>query len=223
MLVLAIDTSCDNAGVALLKDGVRLCAVNQADLRTHSVKLLPEIQALLGQSGCTVSDLDLIAVTRGPGSFTGLRIGATTAKTLAYSASIPVVGVDTHDALAAEKGLCLTLIDARNVRAYSALYRDGNVLIPQTVGKVAEIIDSISGRFPGETVYVAGDGLKNSEITACFEGRTDPEFKALEGRLYPDPFKIAELGVKIYTDAGENAAERFVPAALTLNYMKEWK
>jgi len=222
MTVLAIDTSCDNAGVALLKDGAGVCAVNQADRRTHSLKLLPEIQTLLAEAGLTVNDLDLIAVTRGPGSFTGLRIGAATAKTLAYAANIPVVGVDTHDALAAENGLCLTLIDARNVRAYSALYRDGRPLKPQTVGKVVEILDSISGSFPGETVYVAGDGLKNPDMLALLEGRTDPEFVPLDGRLYPDPYKVAELGLKLYTDAGEEAGEKFRSTALTLNYMKEW-
>lgn len=127
MKILAIDTSSLVASAAVL-DGDRLLAeytINHK--KTHSEKLMPVIDRLLEDCETDVADIDAIAVSSGPGSFTGLRIGAATAKGLAHALNKPVIGVPTLDGLAYNLPYCKDLIcpimDARRNQVYTALYR----------------------------------------------------------------------------------------------------
>ena len=128
MKALALDTSTLAASLALVDGPDVLAESNMPPTRTHSRILLPEIQRLLARVGLVIHDLDFIAVGLGPGSFTGLRIGLSAAKGLAWAAKKPLVGVPTLDALV--RGLApedviqaCPLIDARKGQVYSALYR----------------------------------------------------------------------------------------------------
>ena len=232
MLILGIDTACANAGVALVKDGECLGRVMQADKRTHSVKLLPEIQTLLEARNIAPGALDLIAVSAGPGSFTGVRIGATTAKTLAYTLGIPVVGVNTLDALAAADPsdssdtsgqtpeLTLALIDARNLRAYACLYLNGEPATAYSVDKVAALTDALPAGYRGRRVRVCGDAVLNAEIADILGSDARFGFELDTAHAYPDPADVALTGARIFARAGDRDA--FLPHKLTLNYMKDW-
>ncbi|MBO7407437.1 MAG: tRNA (adenosine(37)-N6)-threonylcarbamoyltransferase complex dimerization subunit type 1 TsaB [Clostridia bacterium] len=224
MLILAIDTSCANAGVCLMRDGNVLGTVSQADKRTHSVKLLPEIQALMESHGVAPAEPDLFAVTTGPGSFTGVRIGAATAKMLAYAAGKPLVGVNTLDVLAGDidgDGYVLSLIDARNLRAYGRLYRGGRQLTPGAVDKVTALIGALPEEVRGKKIIVRGDAVLNPGICAELAAAGGFEFVPESDRAYPDPAVLAAMAGQIFDAAGRDAA-RFAPEKLRIEYMKDW-
>ncbi|MFO8111826.1 MAG: tRNA (adenosine(37)-N6)-threonylcarbamoyltransferase complex dimerization subunit type 1 TsaB [Desulfosalsimonadaceae bacterium] len=127
MKILAIDTSGNTCSVALTEKETLFYEYTADPGRTHAVQLAGMIDAVLGASGLSVGDLEGFAVTTGPGSFTGLRIGIATVKGLAFAASKPVAPVSTLEVLAfqctgVETFIC-PLIDARKNEVYAATYR----------------------------------------------------------------------------------------------------
>lgn len=128
MLTLSIETSDYMGGVALVRDGQPVAEVGLASKETHSRRLMVIIKWLMQRLGADWSDLDVLAVSLGPGSFTGLRIGLATAKGLAFALGLPLIGVPTLDALASHviacKGdLVCPVLDARKSQVYTALYQ----------------------------------------------------------------------------------------------------
>ena len=160
MLILGIDTSCACAKAALVKDGQVLGASYADDMKTHSVKLMPMIDELLKNNGILPSELDLIGVITGPGSFTGLRIGVTTAKAIAYAGNVKLVGLNTLDFLAdsvSEKNCVICpVIDARNTNVYCNAYIDGNALWDCDVLSSQDLAEKLSGL--NKEVVFTGDG-----------------------------------------------------------------
>ena len=137
MKILALDTATPTGSVALL-DGHKLVAEILLNVKAvHSERLLDQVQQVLEAGSLTLEDLDLIAVVRGPGSFTGLRIGLATAKGLAQAAKLPLMGISSLQLLAMNLPLCqlpiCTFLDARKNEVYTALYQwvDG---IPVSIG-----------------------------------------------------------------------------------------
>lgn len=134
MLVLAIDTSSATATAALTQDGRLLAEYIQNSGKTHSQRLMLIIDELLRSCGKEPQDIDLYACAAGPGSFTGLRIGASAVKAMAQVFDKPVVGVPTLDALAYNlyvyNGLICPMLDAQRGAVYSALYKweDGRMV-----------------------------------------------------------------------------------------------
>ncbi len=127
MKVLAIDTSGTPVSAALIDEQLLLgeyFVINKS--KTHSRNLFHIIQTLLRDVNLSVNDIDLFAVTKGPGSFTGLRIGITAAKTMAYALNKSIIGVTTLDVLAHNITFCnniiCPIIDAKNNQVYTALY-----------------------------------------------------------------------------------------------------
>ncbi len=127
MKLLAVDTAGRSCSVAVT-DGERLSAELTATMaRTHTAHLMTMVDSALGMAGIDVGALDGFAVTIGPGSFTGLRIGVSTVKGLAFAAARPAVGVSSLAALAFQAlpwpGLICALLDARRAEVYAGLYR----------------------------------------------------------------------------------------------------
>lgn len=126
MLTLAIDTATKVCAAALSRDGRLLAEYNVNNGLTHSEGLLPQLEQLLQRARVAQSEIDLVAVSMGPGSFTGLRIGLATAEALAYSWKCRLHGVDTLRALAYNiqlPGIVLSpVLDAQKGNYYQALY-----------------------------------------------------------------------------------------------------
>jgi tRNA threonylcarbamoyladenosine biosynthesis protein TsaB len=140
MKILAVDTATKSCSVAIIDDGTLSAELTTMDDQTHSKHLMELIHKVLGISGASAGELDGLAVTIGPGSFTGLRIGISTIKGMAYGLNKPVVGISSLDALAwqcADRSyLICPLLDARKGEVYSATYRfKNNILTPKSPEK----------------------------------------------------------------------------------------
>ncbi|EAF5599920.1 tRNA (adenosine(37)-N6)-threonylcarbamoyltransferase complex dimerization subunit type 1 TsaB [Listeria monocytogenes] len=136
-MILGMDTSSDTMTIALFNEGVVIGEYTTNLRKNHSVRLLPAIAVLMEECGVKPTDLEKIAVAKGPGSYTGLRIGVTVAKTMAWDAGIPIVGISSL-ALLAESGLyfpgkVVALMDARRGNVYAGVYQ-------VTEGKMQSVI-----------------------------------------------------------------------------------
>ncbi|MBW1988949.1 MAG: tRNA (adenosine(37)-N6)-threonylcarbamoyltransferase complex dimerization subunit type 1 TsaB [Deltaproteobacteria bacterium] len=133
MRILALDTATDSFSAALVDDGRLEAEVTGVAPRSHSSGLLPAVDWLLAKAGRSLEDLDALAVTKGPGSFTGIRIGMAVAKGLAMARGLPLAGVNTLDALAMQAPAgplpVWAALDARRGQVYAARYapRDGRL------------------------------------------------------------------------------------------------
>ena len=169
MRILALDSTALVASVALCEDEARLGEIMIDNGNTHSETLLPMVEFLLGRFDMTADDVDVFAASAGPGSFTGVRIGAATVKGLAFATDKPCIGVSTLDALAYNlrgfDGLVCPVMNARRKQVYTALFRarDGVLerLMPDSAIAIEEL-DKILSQY-GEPVRLCGDGYEITE------------------------------------------------------------
>lgn len=125
MKILSIDTASNICGVSILEDTNLICQLDQDTGRTHSENLMPMIQQAFEQTNLTLKDIDLLVCDKGPGSFTGIRIGIATVKAFHDSLSIPCIGVNSLETLAysiKKEGLIASILDCKNDNCYFALY-----------------------------------------------------------------------------------------------------
>lgn len=126
MKILAIDTSSNAASVALMEDNLLLGEFVLNHKKTHSQEIMPMIDEVLRRCECEVKDIDLFAAAKGPGSFTGLRIGIATIKGLAHSVNKPVIGISTLEGLSFNlpysEHTIVPIMDARRNQVYTAAY-----------------------------------------------------------------------------------------------------
>lgn len=166
MRILALDTSGLVVSAAVTEEGCLIAETFLHYRKTHSQTLLPLIASMLGGIEADVSDMDMLAVAVGPGSFTGLRIGVCTAKGLAMPADIRIAPVPTLDALAYNcalyDGLTCPIMDARRDQVYTALYRTGRGNIIKKLSDDAALpVDTLCKSLMeyGEPVLFTGDGV----------------------------------------------------------------
>ncbi|WP_276736514.1 tRNA (adenosine(37)-N6)-threonylcarbamoyltransferase complex dimerization subunit type 1 TsaB [Bacillus sp. (in: firmicutes)] len=137
MTILAIDTSNYTLGIALLREETVIAEHITYLKKNHSVRAMPAVHSLLNACDMTPQDLSKIVVAKGPGSYTGVRIGVTLAKTLAWSLHIPIAAVSSLETLAANgrhfDGLISPIFDARRGQVYTGLYEYKNGLLEQVV------------------------------------------------------------------------------------------
>ncbi|MBQ9428292.1 MAG: tRNA (adenosine(37)-N6)-threonylcarbamoyltransferase complex dimerization subunit type 1 TsaB [Clostridia bacterium] len=165
MIILALDATAIASSVALLRDGVCLCKAQNLDAGTHSCTLLPTVERLLNQTGLAVEDIDLFAASAGPGSFTGVRIGAATLKGLAFGQNKPCVPVSALCALAYNlrdfDGVVCALMDARRGQFYTATFKIENGKVTRLSPDAAESGEEIAARLAGcPSVTLVGDGAE---------------------------------------------------------------
>ena len=169
MLILAFESSAKAASVALCRDGHLVSQYSQCSGLTHSRTLLPMAEDMLKNAELTLRDVDLIAVAHGPGSFTGIRIGVSTVKGLAWAGDKPCVGVSTLEAMAwhglAAGGVVCPVMDARRSQVYNALFQVENgrpVRLcedrPIALSQLAEELQALA-----EPVFLVGDGAQLAE------------------------------------------------------------
>ena len=157
--ILNIETATKNCSVSLAKNGETiLCKEIAEQGYSHAEKLHVFIEDILKETGVSVQDLKAIAVSKGPGSYTGLRIGVSTAKGLCYALDIALISVDTLQVLAkqvvVENGLIVPMLDARRMEVYSAVFDNKHCKIMEVQ---AEILSENSYAEITEPVYFIGD------------------------------------------------------------------
>lgn len=169
MKILSLDTSATVATVAIAEDSRILAEYTVDNKNTHSESLLPMIEAVLSSLSLKISDIDLFALSSGPGSFTGVRIGAATVKGLAFGKDTPCIEVSTLEALAynlvIRQGLICPVMNARRSQVYTALFRsDGERLtrlMPDSALAISEL-DEILAKYE-EPISLVGDGYDITE------------------------------------------------------------
>lgn len=169
MLILAFESSARAASVALVEDGRLISQYSQCSGLTHSRTLLPMAEDMLKNAELSLDKVDLFAVAHGPGSFTGIRIGVSTVKGLAWAADKPCVGVSTLEAMAwhglAAGGLVCPVMDARRSQVYNALFQVENgkpVRLcedrPIALSQLAEELRALNA-----PAFLIGDGAELAE------------------------------------------------------------
>lgn len=166
MIILALDSTATVSSVAVCDGAELLCEYTLNNGNTHSETLLPMIENALASLKMDVDDVDVFACSAGPGSFTGVRIGAATIKGLAFAKDKKCVGISTLDALAENlrgvSGIICPVMNARRSQLYNALFSsDGNTLVrlcPDRAVSVDELRAELCEKYQGEPIYFCGDG-----------------------------------------------------------------
>ena len=145
MKVLAFDTSSKALSLAILEDKQLLAETTINIKKNHSITLMPAIDFLMTCLDLTPKDLDRIVVAEGPGSYTGLRIAVATAKTLAHTLNIELVGMSSLLALVTsqQEGLVVPLMDARRNNVYAGFYENENPVLPEAHLSFAEVLEQV--------------------------------------------------------------------------------
>ena len=188
--ILNIETATKNCSVALAKDGKTiLCREIAEEGFSHAERLHVFIEEIIKEAEITFQDLSAIAVSQGPGSYTGLRIGVSAAKGLCFALEIPLIAIDTLQVLASQakvsKGLIIPMIDARRMEVYSAIFSP-NFDNKRTVQ--AEIITENSFQDLQETLYFVGDCAEKGKPVL-----TKENFIFLEEIKYPSAKEMSLL------------------------------
>ena len=180
--ILNIETATKNCSVAVAKDGITLLCQEMAEEGySHAEKLHVFIEQILKNLNLSFKDLSAVAVSQGPGSYTGLRIGVSAAKGLCFALNIPLIAIDTLTTLAAQvqvsDGCIVPMIDARRMEVYSAIF-DANLKRVRVVE--AEIITAESFSEINSTIYFIGDCAEK-----CKAVLTKENFVFLDTIIYP--------------------------------------
>lgn len=216
MIILALDATAIASSVAILRDGVCLCKAQNLDGNTHSCTLLPTVGRLLKQTGLSIGDIDLFAASAGPGSFTGVRIGAATLKGLAFGQNKPCVPVSALHALAynlrGTDGLVCALMDARRGQFYTATFGIENGRVTRLTPDAAESGEEIAARFADcPSVTLVGDG---AEIARPYFGENAhlcaPAYRLCDGE------SVARLAAEQYARGQSVSDAEFAPTYLRL-------
>ena len=146
MKVLAFDTSSKALSLAILEDKQVLAETTINIKKNHSITLMPAIDFLMASLDWTPKNLDRIVVAEGPGSYTGLRIAVATAKTLAHTLNIELVGMSSLLALVSrqQEGLLVPLMDARRNNVYAGFYENAKPVIPEAHLSFAEVLEKVT-------------------------------------------------------------------------------
>ena len=190
MYILNIETATKNCSVSLAKDGETvLCKEIDDQGYSHAEKLHVFIEEILQETGIAVQELNAIAVSKGPGSYTGLRIGVSAAKGLCYALGIRLISLDTLQVLAkqivAESGLILPMLDARRMEVYSAVY-DINYNIVREVQ--AEILTENSFDQFDRNIFIIGDCQKK-----CKTVLTKRNFHFINWMMFPSANEMSSM------------------------------
>ncbi len=215
MKILALDTTAVVASVALCEDGALLAEYTVCNGNTHSETLLPMVESILRFFSCTPDDIDLFAASAGPGSFTGVRIGAATLKGLAFDTGKACIGVSTLEALACNlshvNALICPVMNARRKQVYTALFRIKNGgyerLMEDSAMAIAEL-DGILKEY-NEPIYLVGDGYAITK-----ELLTTPTEHTPERLRHQSAYSVAAVARRLYEDGIRTTDIEMMPTYL---------
>ncbi|MBI5476402.1 MAG: tRNA (adenosine(37)-N6)-threonylcarbamoyltransferase complex dimerization subunit type 1 TsaB [Ignavibacteriales bacterium] len=229
MIILGIDTATAACSVAIAEENKIISEKSLLIPQIHSEKLVPLIDEVLSQAGLQTRDIDGISISIGPGSFTGLRIGLSVSKGLAFAIDKPIVSVATLQAMALEKLLdhqtanaenILSLIDARRDEVYCAMYKIQNnnlqELLPAAACTVQQIFEK-SNKF--DKIFITGDGtLKFKNFLEKVESEQSSAYITSSGEIsITSASAVALIGIeKLKRGEIENISK------LEPHYLKEF-
>ncbi|OYX85494.1 MAG: tRNA (adenosine(37)-N6)-threonylcarbamoyltransferase complex dimerization subunit type 1 TsaB [Flavobacteriales bacterium 32-34-25] len=193
--ILNIETATKNCSISIAKNGETIvCNEIAEEGYSHAERLHVFIEESIAAAGISFKELGAIAVSQGPGSYTGLRIGVSAAKGLCFALGIPLIAVDTLQSLAAqaavENGLIVPMLDARRMEVYSAIFSSD---LKSQRSILAEVITEDSFQEYNETLYFVGDCAEK-----CKEVLTKPNFVFLENIKYPSAKQMSALSYQKY-------------------------
>ncbi|WP_264560319.1 tRNA (adenosine(37)-N6)-threonylcarbamoyltransferase complex dimerization subunit type 1 TsaB [Flavobacterium sp. N2270] len=202
--ILSIETATKNCSVALSNEGKTVALKEVADQNfSHAERLHVFIEEILKENNITYKDLSAIAISKGPGSYTGLRIGVSSAKGLCYALNIPLISIDTLTSLAKqikiEEGIIIPMIDARRMEVYAAFFNSNFEMIKEVK---ALVIDENSFSDINATIHLIGDGAQKFKAIL-----TDDKFRFYEDVVYPSANEMSFLAFEKYKKSDfENVA-----------------
>lgn len=166
-LILNIETATTNCSVAISKgESVIKLKEDSRNGYSHAEKLHVFIEEALKEAGIVKTDLDAVAISKGPGSYTGLRIGVSAAKGLAFALDVPLLSVSTLESLAqqvsCDNGVIVPMLDARRMEVYSAIFDENHTQIRETQAQILEE-SSFSEFLNKGKVYFLGDGVEKTK------------------------------------------------------------
>lgn len=216
--ILSIETSTSICSVALHERGALLALAEIKETGAHAEKLLLLVDEVFEKAALSFGDLDAVAVSQGPGSYTGLRIGVSTAKGIAYALDIPLIGINTLQAMAASQPLnqgefVVAVLDARRMEVYTQTFGEANQEITSIAALVLEegVFASIleKGR-----VYFVGDGVE--KVKGCAQHPNAVFSDSWEQSLSAK--NMGQLAFEKFLREDQEDLAYFVP-----NYLKEFK
>ena len=207
--ILHIETSTKNCSVSIANCGelISLKEINTGEY-SHAEMLHPLINEALLESKLTIKDIEAIAVGKGPGSYTGLRIGVSAAKGLCFANDIPLISINSLEILAQsitiDSGLIIPMIDARRLEVYAAIYDKNHNAVRETK---AEIIDSHSflDELQNQKVYFLGDGAKKCKEIILHENAVFIE------NVFPSAKKMATISYHKFKNESTEDVAYFEP------------
>lgn len=217
--IILIETSTSLCSTALVEDGKVVCERNSDEPRAHASKTALFVSEMLSEKGLKVSDCDAVAVSKGPGSYTGLRVGVSTAKGLCFGAGIPMISVGTLDTLVWQAldgnmlpegcRYIIPMIDARRMEVYTGIFTPDGKQVSPTVAQIIDA-DSFKDQLAEGPVLFIGDGADkckgtltgpNARFIQCCPKAASmmhPVIDALEAKRFEDvayfePFYLKEF------------------------------
>jgi len=218
MLTLAVECATRTVSLALLEDRVVRAELSVNLGKHHAETLLPALDHCLSLAGFLPSHLDLLACTVGPGSFTGLRIGASTVKGLSLALGKPIVGVSTLEVLAmngipSSHKIC-PILDARHDQVYAGLYRGGANGLPQKAGNERLVdIQFLLQEMGSETILFVGDGALRHETRIAAMLGENARFAGPDSQN-PRAGALGRIAVQRYQEGESLDTVRYAPRYL---------
>jgi tRNA threonylcarbamoyladenosine biosynthesis protein TsaB len=217
-LILSIETSQEKCSVAVHKDYILLASASEAEPRSHAAKLAILIQEVIQRASCSLNQLSAVAVSAGPGSYTGLRIGSSTAKGLCYALGIPLIAINTLDVLIAQvmndgqvtAQLLCPMIDARRMEVYCKII-DGKNFEIQEMKAVVVNEHTFTHLLEKSSIHFFGSGALK-----CKQVISHPNAKFSD--VYPEATAMGKLAFQKLTSGEIENSITFEPV-----YLKEFQ
>lgn len=218
MKILSIDTASDICGISILEDNHLICQLDENTGKTHSENLMPMLDRAFKQTNLTLKDIDLLVCDKGPGSFTGIRIGIATVKAFHDSLGIPCTSVSSLEAFAYsidQDGLIASMIDCKNNNCYFALYERKNseyfeILAPTAI-TIEEAMDFCQEKISSSSpITFVGDGI------ASYKELISQKWKEniILAKPIQNQLNSYSLGLAGYDKFKKNALEEVLPSYL---------
>ncbi len=226
MLILALETATERASAALVSDAEVRAAWEAETAGDLCCQFVPHIAELLERSDADFGELNLIAVGLGPGSFTSLRIGLATAKGIALSRGVPLVGISSLAAMAWQgrhrfAGLLCPVLDARRGDLYAAGYRVADGAMHQVQPEIAAKPEALSAVVRQHGYPVTFFGQMAPDQAQALEAALAADWKLERSPFYPDAVSVAELGSARFQLEGGDDLASLRPIYLRMSYAEE--